>query len=133
MNSINKVILSGHLGLDPILKTSKTGISYVKINLATHHPKKGQDDQWESKTYWHNVLVFGKNAKSCQDYLKKGMPIAVEGTLSTYESVTDEGIKKKSVSVLADKLSFLKSDISQPVKDDFSDELSSTFVSDLDF
>jgi len=91
--SINKVILIGRLGADPEIKYSPAGTAIANFNLATSENRKNPDGDWEEKTEWHRVVMFGKQAETCKDYLHKGNRIYLEGRLQT-RSWDDQGGKK---------------------------------------
>lgn len=100
MSSVNKVILIGNLGKDPDLKqTASTPV--CKFSLAT------QDIYGEKKTQWHNIVVFGKQAESCDRYLEKGRKVCVEGSLSYNKYQTDSGETKYFTEILAQNVVFL--------------------------
>ena len=80
MGTINKVLLIGRLGGDPEQRITAEGIRVSNFSLATdsYRSPKG-----EKTTQWHRVVVFGKIAEQCNQYLKKGRLICVEGSLQT--------------------------------------------------
>ena len=88
MAGLNKVMLIGNLGRDPEIRYSQQGLAIVNFSLATSEQwtDKTSGDRQE-KTEWHNIVVFGKQAETCEKYLSKGSQIYVEGKLqtSTYE------------------------------------------------
>lgn len=108
MNSINSVILTGYLGTDPEVKESQSGYSYIHLNLATHQSRrKGAEKEWETQTHWHRVLVFGNLADRCRLQLRRGSPVAIEGSLSSMEMKNSTGQSYRQVTILANKLSFM--------------------------
>jgi single stranded DNA-binding protein len=70
--SVNKVILVGHLGRDPEVRSTASGQSVCNFSLATTERFTGRDGQSRENTEWHNVVVWGKPADACGRYLKKG-------------------------------------------------------------
>lgn len=82
MSSINKVILVGNLGKDPELKTTPSGKSVTTLSLATNRSYK-VDGEEKKQVEWHRVVVWGRQAESCVEYLSKGRQIYVEGRLSS--------------------------------------------------
>ncbi|MCB0361613.1 MAG: single-stranded DNA-binding protein [Bdellovibrionales bacterium] len=117
MNSINNVFLTGYLGDDPQIRESKSGYSYLELNLATHHSRRKKDMEWENQTHWHRILVFGKLADYCRPYLRRGSPIAVEGSLSSLDIKTSSGQSVRQVKILANKIEFLSSKESRMKKE----------------
>lgn len=88
MNGLNKVQLIGYLGKDPESTQTKNGQVFCKFSLATSERGK----EGKIFTEWHNITVWGKIATICQEYLKKGDPIYVEGKIST--SIREDNGKK---------------------------------------
>lgn len=81
--SVNKVILLGNLGKDPELKYTPTGLAVCNFSVATSEVWTDKSGQKQTKTEWHNVLVYGKLAETCQQYLGKGRQVYLEGALQT--------------------------------------------------
>lgn len=91
--SINKVLLIGRLGVDPVLKSTASGESVVNFSLATSESWKDRDGKKQQKTEWHKIVIWGKLAEVCEEYLSKGDQIYLEGKLQTRswkDSKTDE-------------------------------------------
>jgi single-strand DNA-binding protein len=108
MNGVNKVILVGTLGHDPAPNTSREGKDYTSLSLATNRYWRNKNGDLERRTDWHRVMVWGKKATLCQEYLKKGAPVAVEGFLSSFE-VEEDGKRRWITSVTASDVEFLPS------------------------
>lgn len=107
MNGMNKVIIVGTLGGDPKTFVSKEGRNFTAFSLATNRTWKTPEGEKGNRTDWHRITVWGKKAQICQDHLKKGYPVCIEGHLSTYEAVDEEGKKKWNTSITADEINFL--------------------------
>lgn len=80
MTGINKIFIAGNLARKPVLHTNKNGKLYSFLSIATNRFSY-TEGQWDKKTHWHSVLVYGKKAEICEKYLEKGEPLAVEGFL----------------------------------------------------
>ncbi|WP_375058371.1 single-stranded DNA-binding protein [Zobellella sp. DQSA1] len=81
---INKVILIGHLGQDPEVRSSPSGTTFSSLSLATSETwKDKQTQQQKDRTEWHRVVLVGKLAETARDYLKKGSQVYIEGRLQT--------------------------------------------------
>jgi single-strand DNA-binding protein len=106
MNGLNKVIIVGTLGSDPQDVQSRGGKNYTALSLATNRYWRNKEGNLERRTDWHRVTVWGKKATLCQENLKKGNPVCIEGYLSTFE-VEEEGKKKLLTSITADEVTFL--------------------------
>lgn len=80
---LNKVMLIGHLGKDPEMSYTPSGVAVCKFSLATNESYKGDDGNWVDRTEWHNITVWRKLAEICSQYLKKGSKIYLEGKIQT--------------------------------------------------
>jgi len=89
--AINKVILVGNLGKDPELIKTPSGISLCKFTMATTERFKSKSGGQQTKTEWHNIIVWGGLAETCGKWLHKGKQIYIEGKLQTtnYEDSND--------------------------------------------
>lgn len=80
---LNKVMLIGHLGNDPELRTTISGQSVTNFTIATNENFKDASGNWQDRTEWHRIVAWGKLAEICNQYLKKGRQVYVEGRLQT--------------------------------------------------
>ena len=82
--SVNKVIILGRLGQDPELKYTPSGAGVCNFSLATTESWNDKNSgQKQERTEWHRVVVWGKLAELCNQYLSKGRQAYVEGKLQT--------------------------------------------------
>jgi single-strand DNA-binding protein len=105
--NINRVVLTGNLTRDPEVRTTTNGLTICKLGIAVNTRRKNSSTgQWEEKANFFRVTVFGAQAESCDKYLRKGRPVAIDGRLewSEYEV---EGQKRQSVDIIADNVQFL--------------------------
>ena len=72
--SVNKVILVGRLGQDPELKSTASGTDVCNFSLATTENHTDKSGEKKEMTEWHNIVVWGKLASLCNQYLTKGLP-----------------------------------------------------------
>ncbi len=107
MGSVNKVILVGHLGRDAELRYTPSGTAVAKLRLATTETWTDRDGQRQEHTEWYGVDVWGKQAESIHEYLRKGRQIYVEGSLRTREWDDRDGNKRYSIDVRADRVVLL--------------------------
>ena len=77
--SVNKVILLGHVGKDPEIRSTTGGTLVANLSLATSERYKDQ----EERTEWHNLVVFSRGAEIIRDYVRKGSRLYVEGKIQT--------------------------------------------------
>lgn len=107
MASLNKVQFIGNLGKDPELKNLPTGQQVCKFSLAMSEKWKGKDGQMQEKTEWANIVVWGKLAGLCSQYLSKGRQCYVEGKFTTRSWDNKEGVKQYSTEIVAHEIKFL--------------------------
>ena len=106
--NINRVVLTGNLTKDPDVRSNPaTGLAICKLRLAVNTRRKNNDSgSWEDKPNYFDVTVFGRQAESCGEYLKKGRPVAIDGRLDWREYEVD-GQKRQSVDIIAENVQFL--------------------------
>lgn len=103
---VNKVILIGNLGRDPELRYTQSGTAVCNFSLATTERTK-QGGEWTDHTEWHNVVVFGKAAESCSNYLAKGSSAYIEGRIQTRKWQDREGKDRTTTEIIANAIQFL--------------------------
>ncbi len=95
MNTLrNTVSLIGNLGQDPAITEFGDNNKVARFSVATNESFKGKDGEWVTDTTWHNIVAWGKTAELCQNLLKKGSEIAIEGKLVNDSYETKEGEKR---------------------------------------
>ena len=107
MPGVNKVILVGNLGRDPEVRHSQSGTAVANFSVATNETWNNRDGQKEERTEWHRVVVFGKLADICGQYLSKGKQIFVEGRLQTRTWDDRDGNKKSTTEIVATNIVML--------------------------
>lgn len=106
--ALNKVFLIGNLGRDPELR--EVGRSVVcDFSLATTERFKNRDKEWEERTEWHKVVVWGKSAEACADNLRKGAQVYVEGKIQSRKWDDKDGNERISFEIIAANVQFLDS------------------------
>lgn len=106
--SVNKTILIGRLGQDPELKQTQNGNSVCNLSIATTESWNDKSGQKQSKTEWHRVNIWGKQAENCNKYLSKGSQVYVEGKIETRSWDDDQGNKRYSTEIVANNIQFLQ-------------------------
>ncbi len=107
MASVNKVILLGNLGRDPEVRFTQGGTPVAIFTMATTDRWSDPSGEKKEKTEWHRIVVWGKQAEIAGEYLKKGRPVFVEGSLQTREWTDREGNKRYTTEVRAQRLQLL--------------------------
>jgi single-strand DNA-binding protein len=106
--SVNKAILIGRLGRDPEVRFLPSGQALAKFSVATSETYTDRNQAKQERTDWHNIVVWGKQAELCGQYLKKGREVFIEGRISTrsYEAKDGSG-KRYTTEIVAQRVQFL--------------------------
>ena len=97
---LNKVMLLGNLGSDPELRMTQGGQAILKLRLATTEKFKNREEQWQERTEWHQVSLWGKRGEALSKILTKGDRLFVEGSIRT-SSYEKDGEKRYRTEVVA--------------------------------
>ncbi len=106
MISLNRVLLIGNLTKDPELRYTPSGTPVANLRLAVNSSFKGQSGERKEETCFVTIVVWSKQAEICNQYLKKGRPVFIEGRL-IYRSWEAEGKPRSTMEVRADRVQFL--------------------------
>lgn len=104
---VNKVILVGRLGQNPELRHTTQGGAVANFSLATNESYKDKEGKKIEKTEWHKIVVWGKTAEICSQYLTKGRQVYIEGKLQTRQWQDKEGQTKYTTEINAQHVQFL--------------------------
>ena len=107
MASLNKVFLIGNLTKQPELRYTPSGTAVADLRLAVNRNYTTQGGEKREEVCFLTVVVWGKQAESCGEYLDKGSPILVEGRLQTREWEAKDGGKRTVIEVVAERVQFM--------------------------
>lgn len=110
MRDVNKVLLIGRLGSDPVSRETPSGVALTRFSVATSMRKRAESEgevEDKESTVWHRVVAWGKEGEVCARYLKKGAPVFIEGRIRQNRYMTKEGQTRTDFEVHADRVSFL--------------------------
>ena len=102
---VNKVIIIGTLGQDPEIRYTANNDPIANISVATNESWKDKQGNPQEKTEWHRVVVFGKLAGICGEYLRKGSQVYFEGKLQTRKWQDQSGADRYSTEIVVDGFS----------------------------
>src|SRR5271154_3272419 len=104
----NKAFLLGHVGKDPEIRSTASGMTVASFSLATADRQKDSHGNWEDKAEWHNLVAFQRTAEIVRDYVKKGTQLFIEGKIQTrsWDDKTS-GEKKYKTEILVNELTLL--------------------------
>jgi single-strand DNA-binding protein len=109
--SLNKVTLLGRIGIDPDIKYpgSQQAQALCTLSIATNQVWKDEYGNVQQKADWHRVVVWGKMAETCYQYIKKGDKVYIEGSLHTREYNDKDGVKRFITEVRMNNMIMLNS------------------------
>ncbi|MFZ9595635.1 MAG: single-stranded DNA-binding protein [Bdellovibrionia bacterium] len=105
--SVNKVILVGRLGQNPEVRYTPSGAAVGNFSVATNESWMDKSGQKQERTEWHRVVVWGKTAENCSQFLSKGRQVYVEGRLQTRQWQDKDNQTKYTTEVVAQTVQFL--------------------------
>lgn len=108
MATLNKVFLIGNLTRDPELRYIPSGSAVVTFTVAVNRVYKTQSGEKKEQASFIRIVVWGRRAEVCGEYLTKGSPVFVEGRLQSREWEAQDGQKRSTLEVVADNIQFLR-------------------------
>jgi len=106
--SINKVILVGNVGKDPIVRYFDKGVAKASFPLATSETYTNQQGETITSTEWHNIVLWRALAEVAEKTIKKGSQVYIVGKIKTRSYVDKDGVNKYITEILADTLLLLE-------------------------
>ena len=113
MASFNKVLLIGNLTKDPELRYTPQGTAVVNLRLATNRRFKDRNGEQKEEVCFVTVVAWDKQAEVCNQYLRKGRPVLIEGRLQSRSWEDNSGQKRNVVEVRAERVQFLGAPVQQ--------------------
>ncbi|HYD49347.1 MAG TPA: single-stranded DNA-binding protein [Terriglobales bacterium] len=104
---VNRVILIGNLGKDPEVRFTPNGRAVAKFPVATSEKWNDQEGNKQERTEWHNVVVWGKQAETCGQYLAKGQQVFIDGAIRSRQYDDKDGNKRYITEIIARDVRFL--------------------------
>ena len=142
MANLNKVFIIGNLTRDPELRYIPSGSAVATFTVAVNRVFKSQTGEKKEQVSFIRVVVWGRRAEVCGEYLSKGSPVFVEGRLQSRDWETQDGQKRSTTEVVADNIQFLRmgpkaggpggSKMPSPEEDIATIDLNGEIPSDLD-
>lgn len=102
---INKAMVFGNLTRDPEMKALPSGMNVTSFSVATNRVYNDRDGNKQEQVEYHNITVFGRQAETSAQYLKKGSSAYIEGRLQT-RSWEKDGVKHYRTEIVADRVQF---------------------------
>ncbi len=107
MAGVNKAIIVGNLGGDVELRFTPSGKAVANFNVATSESWTDKDGSRKEQTEWHRIVVWGKTAELCGEYLRKGRQVYLEGRIQTRDWKDKDGNKRFTTEIIASQVTFL--------------------------
>lgn len=107
MASLNKVLLIGNTGKDPEVRYTASGTAVASFSLATSEKFKNKGGEWEERTEWHNITLWGRLAEIAGEYLTKGKTVFIEGRLRTRKWQDRDGNDRFTTEIVGEKMQML--------------------------
>ena len=102
----NRAIIIGNLTRDPELKSLPSGVDIATMVIATNRVWKDNNGAKQESTDYHNIVVFGRQAQTSAQYLRKGSSVLVEGRMQTRSWEGPDGKKNYRTEIVADRIQF---------------------------
>lgn len=106
---LNKVMIIGNLGKDPEMKYTQQGTPITTFSVAVSRSRKSPDGQVIDETEWFRVVAWERLAETCNEYLRKGSKVYIEGRLQTRKYTGQDGQERQIVEVVAQEMQLLDS------------------------
>lgn len=104
---LNKVMIIGNLGKDPEMKYTQQGTPITSFSVAVSRSWKGPDGNSQEETEWFRVVAWEKLAEQCNEFLRKGSKVYIEGRLKSREYTGQDGQKRNITEVVATSMLML--------------------------
>jgi single-strand DNA-binding protein len=107
MKGLNKVMLIGNVGADPVLKTIEGDVKVARFSIATSESYKDENGKLNTSTEWHNIILWRGLASFAEKHVHKGSMLFVEGKIKTRSYEDKEGVKKYVTEIIAENINLL--------------------------
>ncbi len=107
MPEINNVVIAGNLTRDPIFRTTSNGTPVINFTIASNRKFRDSNNQWQEDVCYVGVVAWNKLAESCNEKLKKGYAVLIDGELQSRNWKTEEGFSRNIVEIKARRIQFL--------------------------
>ncbi len=104
MAAVNKAILLGNLGKDPLVRTLENGNKVANFSLATSRTYKGPDGNPVEETEWHNIVLWGNLADLAEKFLAKGKQVYIEGRIRNRQYDDKEGNRRYVTEIVGENV-----------------------------
>lgn len=103
---MNQHFICGHLGRDPEMSYTPTGLAVTKFSVATTYAKKDQQGNYNKETTWHNAVTFGTTAENCNNFLRKGSKVSLRGRATNRKYTGKDNIERTWHEIIVEEIEF---------------------------
>ncbi len=107
MASLNKVLLIATLGRDPEVRYTASGTAVAGFSVATNERFKNKSGEWEDRTEWHTIVLWGRLAEIAGEHLSKGKSVYIEGRIQTRKWQDRDGKDRYITEIVGERLQLL--------------------------
>ena len=111
-----RIVIMGRLGRDPEMRYTPQGRPVTTMSVATDRRWSNQEGEQQQETTWFRVTAWGKTAENCNQYLSKGRAVLVEGRMQNRQYEDQQGQKRWSWDLVADRVVFLPAGAGRPAE-----------------
>ncbi|HEV3230462.1 MAG TPA: single-stranded DNA-binding protein [Solirubrobacteraceae bacterium] len=130
-SNINRVLLTGNLTRDPELRALPSGSTVCSLRVACTTRRRNADtEEWEDRSHYFDVTVWGGQGENAAHYLSKGRAVALDGRLEWREWETDDGQRRQAVEIVADQVQFLGSPTRARLEEESTEDVREALVSE---
>jgi len=122
MRGVNKVILIGNLGKDPEVRYTSSGQAVANFPIATTEVSTNKEGNKQEYTEWHRIVAWGRLAEICGEYLTKGKPVYIEGSIRTRSWEDKSGNTRWTTEIVARNMQMLGSAGDNSSQSNYSDD-----------
>ncbi|MFB6372459.1 MAG: single-stranded DNA-binding protein [Bradymonadaceae bacterium] len=105
--SVNKAIIVGNLGADPEVRSTGSDTTVANFRVASNRVYTDSNGEQQQETEWHRIVVFGRQAENCDQYLSKGSQVYIEGRIQTRGWEDNNGKDRYTTEIVANNVQFL--------------------------
>jgi len=104
---MNKIMLIGHLGKDPDMSYTPSGVAFTKFTIAVNRYSKSSTGERQEDTDWFNIIAWRQLAETCNTYLRKGSKVFVDGRLTQRKYTDKNGVERVALEVTLNEMEML--------------------------
>lgn len=106
---LNKIMVTGRVGRDPVMRYTPSGKPVTNFSVAVNRISRTPEGDNREETEWFSVEAWERLGETCNEYLKKGSKVFLEGRLRTREYEDRNGVKRTAVEIIANEMIMLDS------------------------